>query len=281
MVSSESRWEKRQRIRAHLMDLVEETEAGRPLPGERQLCETLAVSRPTLRSVMDDLVRDGLLLREHGRGVFVARSKVAQRLGQAPASGSGAGPGLSVGGVDGEWTSRTVEFTGAAAGPRIGRRLGTAPAERVLRITRLRLVDGDPMCVETLHVPAALVPGLAPRDLETDSFYRLLGSRYGILLTRASQLIEPTVVDEAEADLLGVPVHTPALLFERAARDADGRVVEFTRSVYRGDRYRILTELSLAPEADGGRVLGGSWSAASHVPGADTLVLDPYWNDRG
>ncbi|MET9223514.1 GntR family transcriptional regulator [Streptomyces sp. NPDC003300] len=277
MVSSESRWEKRQRIRTHLLDLVEETATGRPLPGERQLCETLEVSRPTLRSVMDDLVRDGLLIRAHGRGVFVAEDKVAQRLGPA----AGPGPSMGVGGVDGAWTSRTVEFTAMAAGPRIGRRLGTAPADRILRIARLRLVDGDPMCVETLHVPLALVPGLTAHDLETDSFYRLLGSRYGILLTRASQLIEPTVVDEAEAELLGVPVHTPALLFERAARDADGRVVEFTRSVYRGDRYRILTELSLAPEPDSGRVLGGSWSAASRVPGADTLVLDPYWNDNG
>jgi GntR family transcriptional regulator len=277
MVSSESRWEKRQRIRAHLLDLVEVTEAGHPLPGERQLCETLEVSRPTLRSVMDDLVRDGLLLRAHGRGVFVAKDKVAQHLGPAP----GPGPSMSAGGVDGEWTSRTVEFVTVAAGPRIGRRLGTAPGERILRIARLRLVDGDPMCVETLHVPLALVPGLTARDLETDSFYRLLGSRYGILLTRASQLIEPTVVDEAEAELLRVSVHAPALLFERAARDADGRVVEFTRSVYRGDRYRILTELSLAPEAGGGRVLGGSWSAVSHIPGADTLVLDPYWNAHG
>lgn len=270
MVSSETRWEKRQRIRTHLLDLVEETPVGHPVPGERQLCETLAVSRPTLRSVVDDLVRDGLLVRAHGRGVFVAKEKIAQRLGTAPGSG-----------VDGHWTSRTVDFGVLPAGPRIGRRLLTAPGEQVLRATRLRLVDGDPMCVETLHVPRALVPDLTARDLETDSFYRLLSSRYGIRLVRASQIIEPTVVDAAEAELLGVPVHTPALLFERAARDADGRVVEFTRSVYRGDRYRIATQLDLAPEQDSGRVVGGSWSAVSTVPGADTLVLDPYWHDNG
>jgi GntR family transcriptional regulator len=275
MVSGESRWEKRERIRTHLLDLVEETGTGRPIPGERQLCEELGVSRPTLRSVVDDLVRDGLLVREHGRGVFVAKAKVAQHLsGPAP----GQGQGLGVGGVDGTWASRTLDFKTVAAGPRIGRRLGTAPSEQILRITRLRTVDGDPMCVETLHVPHALVPGLTARDLETDSFYRLLSRRYEILLTDASQSIEPTVVDEWEAELLGVSVHTPALLFERAARDADGRVVEFTRSVYRGDRYRIFTRLSLAAQPDGGRVVDGSWSAATTVPGADTLVFDPYWS---
>ncbi|QMU77928.1 GntR family transcriptional regulator [Streptacidiphilus sp. PB12-B1b] len=270
---SEGRWQKRERIRAHLLDLVEETRVGAPIPGERQLCEELQVSRPTLRSVVDDLVRDGLLVREHGRGVFVARAKVAQQLTQ------GGGPALAPTGVDGDWTSSTVDFRSLPAGPRIGRRLQVSPAEEVLRITRLRYVDGDPMAVETLHVPRALVPGLTARDLENDSFYQLLGRGYGILLADAAQIIEPTVVDEAEAELLGVPLHAPALLLERTTRDADGRVVEFTRSVYRGDRYRILTQLSLAARADTGRVLGGSWSAASTVPGADTLVSDPYWTD--
>lgn len=277
MAGSESRWEKRQRIRTHLLDLVEETEAGHPIPGERQLCATLGVSRPTLRSVVDDLVRDGALVRAHGRGVFVAKAKVAQRL--APAGGPGAG--LRAGGVDGVWTSRTVDFRGVPAGPRIGRRLRVAPAEPVLRITRLRIVDGDPMALETLHVPRALVPGLTAHDLETHSFYQLLGSRFGVLLADAAQTIEPTVTDETEAELLGVPAHTPALLFERETRDDAGRVVEFTRSVYRGDRYRILTRLSLAARPEAGRVRAGSWSAASTVPGADTLVLDPYWTDHG
>jgi GntR family transcriptional regulator len=275
MVINESRREKRERIRERLLDLVEETRDGAPIPAERQLCEELGVSRPTLRSVVDDLVRDGLLVREHGRGVFVAKAKVAQDLTRTTVGGK-----LGVGAVDGSWTSRTVDFHTVAAGPRISRRLRVSPGEPVLRITRLRMVDGDPMCLETLHVPQALVPGLAAADLETDSFYQLLGRRFGILPTDAAQTIEPTVVDESEAELLGVPLHAPALLFERETRDADGRVVEFTHSVYRGDRYRILTQLSLAARPDNGRVVGGSWSAASTVPGADTLVLDPYWTDR-
>ncbi len=276
MVINESRREKRERIRERLLDLVEETRDGAPIPAERQLCEELGVSRPTLRSVVDDLVRDGLLVREHGRGVFVAKAKIAQDLTHSSSSST-----MEVGAVDGTWTSRTVDFRATVAGPRISHRLRVSPGEPVLRITRLRFVDGDPMCLETLHVPQALVPGLTARDLETESFYQLLGSRFGVLLTDASQSIEPTVVDQTEAELLGVPLHAPALLFERETRDADGRVVEFTHSVYRGDRYRILTRLSLAARPERGQLLGGSWTAASTVPGADTLVLDPYWTSRG
>jgi GntR family transcriptional regulator len=63
------------------------------------------------------------------------------------------------------------------------------------------------------------------------------------------QTIEPTVTDEEESEALGVPLHSPAFLFERVSRDSSGEVEEFVRSIYRGDRYRIVTDLSTQPEA--------------------------------
>jgi GntR family transcriptional regulator len=57
------------------------------------------------------------------------------------------------------------------------------------------------------------------------------------------QTIEPTVVNAEEAEILGVPIHAPAFLFERVSTSQRGEVVEFVRSVYRGDRYKLVTEL--------------------------------------
>jgi GntR family transcriptional regulator len=57
------------------------------------------------------------------------------------------------------------------------------------------------------------------------------------------QTIEPTVTSEDEAEILGVPLHAPAFLFERITESERGEVVEFVRSVYRGDRYRLVAEL--------------------------------------
>lgn len=62
-------------------------------------------------------------------------------------------------------------------------------------------------------------------------------------MSDAVQTIEPSVTDADEAELLEVPVFAPMLLFERTTRDVTGRVVEFARSVYRGDRYRITSKL--------------------------------------
>ena len=290
---------KRDRIREYLLDLVETGEPGDPIPSERQLCAALDVSRPTLRAVVEELVRDGLLVKRHGQGMFIAQPKIAQDLAQsAPVRPGGAGdlgglsglgglggPGSSggsgiagVSGVSGVWSSRTVDFTRISAGARVGRRLRLAPSAAVLRVVRLRLVDGEPMSLDTLYLPEELVPGLTARDLETHSFYDLLESRYGIGVMSAVQTIEPTVTDEEEAALLGVPAHFPALLFERVTEDTDRRVVEFAHAVYRGDRYRVVSHLSLQRDRSRGRVLAGAWATAG---GDGELPADPFFSEPG
>ena len=99
------------------------------------------------------------------------------------------------------------------------------------------------MAIEWLNVPAALVPHLDPRDLEHQSFYTILSTRFGIDIAGGSQTIEPTVTDAHDARLLGVPLHSPALFVERSTWTEDGRVIEFVQSTYRGDRYRFEAEL--------------------------------------
>jgi GntR family transcriptional regulator len=139
--------------------------------------------------------------------------------------------------------SRTLSMATELAGARLGRLLHVSPGEEILVIKRLRLADGETMAIETLHLPATLVPGLTPADLD-GSFYDLLRERYGLAIASGTQAIEPTVTNEEESAALGVPLHSPAFLFERTSRDQVDRTVEFVHSVYRGDRYRIVTELS-------------------------------------
>jgi len=91
---------------------------------------------------------------------------------------------------------------------------------------------------------ARLVPDLTPTDMERGNFYRLLRERYEVVVSDAMQSIEPIVTNPDQADLLDVPVYAPVLLIERTTRDVDGQIVEFARSIYRGDRYRIISKLS-------------------------------------
>jgi GntR family transcriptional regulator len=123
------------------------------------------------------------------------------------------------------------------------------PETPVHTVLRLRLADDVPMALETMHVPAALLPDLDADELERSDLYGLLTAA-GVTPAGGTQSVEPTVLEAEEARLLGVPLHSPAFLFERLAHDATGRPVEFVRSLFRGDRYTLVAELVLPdPEA--------------------------------
>lgn len=229
---------KRDRVRRHLLDLIENTGPGTGLASERDLAAELGVSRPTVRAAIEELTDSGLLVRQHGRGTFTSPHKVTQEL-------AGAASGLSVPPAEGSWTSRVVGFRSAPAGPPRAARLEIGPDDPVVRITRVRLVDEEPIAIEQLELPGLLVPGLAPDDLAEGNFYRLLRERFDIRVRDALQTMEPAVTNPEQAELLDVPVYSPILQIERTTRDVEGRVVELTHSVYRGDRYRITSKLRL------------------------------------
>jgi GntR family transcriptional regulator len=229
---------KQRETRERVLELIESLTGGDAIPSERQLSVELGVSRLTVRAALDELVREGYLVRRRGAGTFVAEPKVAKGMNISSFSEDMRERGLTPG-------SRTLDLRVVPAGARLGRILHVSPAEPVVVVKRLRLADGDPMAIELLHVRDSLVPGLSAEDLEQHSFYELLEHRYRVEIVGGSQTVEPTVTNEEESEALGVPLHSPALLFERVTRSPAGDVVEFTVSTYRGDRYRLVAELGV------------------------------------
>jgi GntR family transcriptional regulator len=229
---------KQREIREQVLELIESLDVGDAIPSERLLGADLGVSRLTVRAALDELVREGYLTRRRGAGTFVAEPKVAKGMTITSFSDDMRRRGMTPG-------SRTLEFRTVAAGARLGRILHVSPSEPVLSVKRLRLADGEPMAVELLHSPESLLPGLTARDLEESSFYDLLAQRYAIEIVGGTQTVEPTVTNEEESTALGVPLHSPALLFERVTHSSSGEIVEYTSSIYRGDRYRLVSELGV------------------------------------
>lgn len=226
---------KQSHTRQQVLDLIAQLGIGSAIPSERQLSADLGVSRLTLRAALDDLAREGYLVRRRGSGTYVQQPKISQELTMTSFSEDMRRRGMRPG-------SRMLSMKTEHAGPRLGRFLNVSPSEQIVVVKRLRLADGETMAIETLHIPESLVPGLTPKSL-SGSFYDLLRDTYGIEIASGTQSIEPTVTNDEESAALGVPLHSPAFLFERTSRDGGGRTVEFVRSIYRGDRYRIVSEL--------------------------------------
>ena len=227
---------KQSAARQQVLELIQRLGVGTAIPSERQLSADLGVSRLTVRAALDDLAREGYLVRRRGSGTYVQQPKISQELTMTSFSEDMRRRGMVPG-------SRTLSLTRQLAGARLGRFLHVSPGDEIVVVKRLRLADGVSMAIETLHIPAGVVPGIAPNELE-GSFYELLRRKYGVEIASTTQAIEPTVTNEEESAALGVPLHSPAFLFERTSRDADDRTLEFVHSIYRGDRYRIVSELT-------------------------------------
>jgi GntR family transcriptional regulator len=228
---------KQSETRDLVLDLIEQLEVGEAIPSERQLSADLGVSRLTLRAALEDLAREGYLIRRRGAGTFVSEPKITQELTMTSFTDDMRRRGMRP-------ASRTLELRVTPAGARFGRLLRVSPSEPVVVVRRLRLADGESMAIETLHVRESHVPGLTARELEQRSFYELLKERYGIVIVGGEQTIEPTVTDEDESEALGVPLHSPAFRFERITVSEEGEIVEFVESIYRGDRYKLVTALN-------------------------------------
>src|SRR5213595_3206667 len=185
LVSMQPRVTKQSETRRQVLDLIEQLGIGTAIPSERQLSADLGVSRLTVRAALDDLAREGYLVRRRGSGTYVQQPKISQELTMTSFSEDMRRRGMAP-------SNKTLSLNRQLAGARLGRFLNVSPGEEIVVVKRLRLADGVSMAIETLHVPTSVVPGVQPRDLE-GSFYELLRDRYGIEIATATQTIEPTV----------------------------------------------------------------------------------------
>lgn len=210
---------------------------GDKIPSEHSLMKQYNVSRNTVQRGIDELVLEGKLERRKGLGTFVTKPKIEQSL----TSFYSFSKVLESKGMDAEDIILNVEVTEAANN--VAEKLNINPKAQVIALKRLRKADGEPIILETSYLPYGLLPDFNKEELENTSLYDFLEKKYGIIVTKAKETFEPVLAREEESELLGIETGAPSLLLDRVASDNRGKVVEFCRSIVRGDRCRFYTEL--------------------------------------
>ena len=207
---------------------------GDALPGETQICAETGVSRMTARQALTQLANEGLVIRQRGRGTFVATPKTVlpnvQVTGMSYTEIMGQA-GMSAG-------ARILAQEVIPAADEVAAWLKLKAGEQVIRIVRTRSASGEVMSLETSFYPHARFPALAETDLTDASLYRFLEERYGVAPAYAVDTVEISVAGAYEAEALKVNEGAPIVLVTTLGCLADDTPVAFTQTIHRGDRFR-------------------------------------------
>ena len=203
------------------------------IPGEQELQDTFGLSRTTVRQTLADLVNEGRLERQRGRGTFVTRPKFAHDPSIRPGAAGyiqseGLTPGWRV--IDADWVDAPPEG--------VRERLQIDGELRIFRIHRLRLANNEPIGYHYAYVPEPLVPHLNLEKLTEGGSLRYLREVPHMHHSVAQRVIEATAAGEPEVRLLGATVGAPILTIERILLSENGAPIELLWAAYLGDRFK-------------------------------------------
>jgi len=227
-------------IKQNLLDIVTNGKfgPGDMLPSENEMGEFYGVTRLTVRQAVGELVSEGILVRERGKGTFVAQKKMTHVMDRADGfteriRKTGHKPSTIV--VSCEVIPALTEFA---------EHLQISPDEFIYKLVRIRCIDDEPNMIQTSYLSKSKFPGLDEVDYSSHSLYSELEQRFGTLIVDLARVFEPVLLSKKDALLLSAKPGSPALLMEVYAYDQYGQRVEFTQSLVRGDKSRIAINVS-------------------------------------
>lgn len=213
-------------------------QVGDQLPGEPELCRMFNVSRTVIRQALKEMEYEGLIVRQKGKGTFVAEAKIGESLVQ------------SLTGFYQDMVERghipvtqVLRQEVVPAGPKVAAHLKIKPDTPVVLIDRLRFVEGEPMTLVVTYLPYTLCPEALQADFTTQSLYAFLEKRYGLVIARGRRTLEAVPANEYEAQLLQVKKGAPLMMLDSVSYLDDGTPLEYYHALHRGNRARFEVEL--------------------------------------
>jgi len=238
-----------------LREQLQEGRFAQGLPGEIELARQFGVGRVTVRRALEQLVTEGLIVREAGRGTRpTTRAEQGRRTGPG---GSAEAPAARLSGllenlvqVSRHTSVKVLDWRIIHASHENAQALQVPDGTRLRKAVRRRSAAAGPVSLITTYVPEELVRGYGRRELAVKPMLQLL-QESGIELGRARQTVSARQADAQVAAELQVAVGTALLQVRRLVYDVRGRPVQLLHGLYRPDRYEYQMELSQVGTIEG------------------------------
>lgn len=211
------------------------------IPSEPELVAQYHVSRATVRQALTELVHEGLLYRQHGRGTFVCEPRVQQNISELTSFSEdlkrrGKRPGGLL------FVSELVRGS-----QQVRERLRLTDEEQVIRLERLRTADDTPVAYEVDYLPYPRAAGVYQRAKEVadGSLYSLMATE-GLHPSIAEQTLKADGATVREAELLRIAPNEPGVRQTCTSFDETGAPIEYTEAFYPGTHYEFQLTLRVS-----------------------------------
>lgn len=206
---------------------------GDMIPSERELSERYGLSRTTVRLALQELERLGLVVRQHGRGTFVAdRSAQTTNLMQSYSFTE------QMRALGREPETTILEFCEMEADKNLAEHMNLHIGDKVFKLKRLRSADNMPMMVERTYLPVRKFLSLKRPMLEHRALYDVIEQDYHEKIRVAEEEFFASIARPADAHLLDIGEGSPVLDLVRTTYDVGNEIVEYTLSVARADQFK-------------------------------------------
>ncbi|NHZ85302.1 MAG: UTRA domain-containing protein [Planctomycetia bacterium] len=211
-------------------------EPDQKLPSENKLREWLGISRHTAQRALKHLVDRGYAYRIQGKGTFVANKTIKYSLVTNLSFSA------EMLGMNKKVRSKLISAEEITAHSLITKMLQTDEKDKYLSIQRLRYVDDIPISLQTSYLPVALVPGLISKNFEEISLFTVIKEEYGLEIGEAAETLQTVKATEYEAQHLEIKEGDAVFLLERTTKLKTGEILEFVKTILRGDRGKFYVE---------------------------------------
>lgn len=220
------------KIEKYLRDLIDsgEIKQGELLPSENKLCEKFNVTRMTVRSAFNNLVKEGYISRKRGIGSIVLVNRISDNIGTVESyTKEMVNKGYSI-------ITKLISLTIVEADNIIKDKLNLDLGENVWEVKRVRYADGCPVSYMITYMPVKMFPNLKRSDC--NSLYNYL-DQCGYKISTAQRVVEALISTEELMELLELDCESPILHIEQVGILEDGEAFEYSHTYHYGYKLTL------------------------------------------
>lgn len=221
-----------------IQNYINEHDDSFPIPTENELCKIYEISRPTVRQAINELVMEGLIVREKGRGSFINKKKIPQDflLNIISFNDEMQSKGLKP-------DTKVLAFCSRKPTPEVTKNLRIKSTDSTYFLSRLRSINGEPIVLVNTYLPSNLIKGILQKDMEKESLYHIIEHDFSYKILRTLRTLEIRKAGKYEASLLNIKEGDPIHFIQTIAYIENDTPIEFSTAYYSGERNKFTVEV--------------------------------------